>query len=241
MPEVHDAPRNHVEFFAEAVLNKRKTREMGRPVHDEREFVRIKFPGDKHRVLVAPAGEYHRRDAEGNKICYKDEYPKHYEMFKAGRTFIGDGTPLSELPFLTEAKRADLRALNIHTAEDLAGLEGTPLTRVGIGARALKDQAAAYIAKAGGSADVTRLAAENAGLKTQMEQMQAQMAELMQRTAPVASGVSGEIGVSEEPPNYADWADEDLKAYIARHTGARPRGNPSHETLVAMAESITEG
>ena len=64
------------------------------------------------------------------------------------------GTPLSELTFLSQGKRLELKALNIHTAEALASLDGGPLKMLGIGGREMKNQAAAYLAKAAGNADV---------------------------------------------------------------------------------------
>jgi hypothetical protein len=223
----------HVEFFSNPVENKAKSAQEGRPIFEDAEFVRIKFRGDKNRILVAPAQDTHVRDRDTNRwLTYAESYPKHYDAFKQGQEFIGDGTPISELPFLTEAKRSELRALNIHTAEALQGLEGTPLQKLNMGGRALKDQATAWLTKASDGALESRLAGENAALKEQMALMQAQIAELVggKKTAPVAASTSP----------FADMTVADLKAFLEDRNGTKPRGNPSKATLVAMCEAVIE-
>lgn len=233
----------HIEFFMEAIESPAKTRLEGRPIFEDKEFVRVKFPGDNKRVHVAPAHEGYRRDPETNEwVSYAQDYPRHYERFKQGLSQATEGTPISELPFLMESKRAELRALNIHTAEQLASLDGSFLTRLGMGGRALKDQAAAYIARASGGALEARLAAENADLKDQMGLLQAQMRELMETVAAPQSGPMIERHEDDAPATsiFAEWATDDLKAFIKDRTGAAPRGNPGHDTLVRMASEIVE-
>ncbi|MCU0905633.1 MAG: hypothetical protein MUE83_17460, partial [Tabrizicola sp.] len=48
-----------VEFFMKPVENKAKSKEAGRPIFEDREMVRIAFPGDSKREHVAPAHEMH--------------------------------------------------------------------------------------------------------------------------------------------------------------------------------------
>lgn len=224
----------HVEFFAEAIENPAKTRSEGRPIYEDNEFVKIKFPGDQKRVHVAPANERYRRDPGTNGwLTYIDDFPKHYERFKQGLEQSVIGTPLSELPFLTESKRAELRALNIHTAEQLSGLDGAPLGRLGMGGRGLKDQATAYLEHASDTALETRLAGENAALREQMASLQAQMAEVLSLKPAVKTAAT----TSTTSP-FDDYQDEDIKAFIKDRSGSAPRGNPSHETLVRMADDI---
>lgn len=222
----------HVTFFADAVQNPAKSKEQGRPIFEDKEFVRIKFPGDRNRELVAPADQPSLRNPEDNTwLTYIDRFPAHYDAFKKGQEFFGEGTPIDEAPFLTVAQRAELKANNIHTIEAMAGCPDNNLSKLGMQARSWKSQSVAYLAKASGSAVETRMAAENAELREQMEAMRRQIAEMAQdRKSP---------GVEPEPVSGADfdtWSDEDLKAYIKDTTGAGPRGNPSHDTLVRLAE-----
>lgn len=239
------APRLHVEFFTEAVENPRKTREKNRPFFEDKEFVRIRFPGDKNRILVAPAAEAAVRDpATNERLSYIDRYPEHYKAFKENQTYQGDGTPLSELPFLTEAKRAELRAFNIHDAETLAALDGAPLQKLGMSARSLKDQAAVYLEKAQGGAAESRLLAENGALRQQMEAMQRQLAALQaaasgpgaQQVAETVPEPAPDSNTDATPDNFEGMTAAALKAFIKERTGAAPRGKPSRATLVRMAE-----
>jgi hypothetical protein len=48
------------------------------------------------------------------------------------------------------------------------------------------------------------------------------------------------IPAAESPSSFEAMADDDLKSFIADKTGSRPRGQPSHETLVRMAKELVE-
>ncbi len=236
-------PSLHVEFFTDAVENKSKTKAEGRPIYEDREFIRIKFPGDKQRVHVAPANEGYRRDPNTNEwVTYAQEFPKHYQAFKDNVEYHGEGTPLAEVPFLTDSKRKELRALNIYTAETLAGLDGAQLEKLGMGGRELKNQATAWLDKASGSADITRLAAENAGLTEQLAQLQEQVKALAGGAMPPAPAVEDAPKAEAVDTEAFDGMDDaDIKAFIKERTGAAPRGNPSRETLVTMATEVVNG
>lgn len=169
----------HVEFFADAVEDKSVSTKKGRPVFKDVEKVRILFPGDTKRVLVAYATELCMKGEDGEWMDYRSAYPDHYAMFKKthGKSSVA-GTPLSEATFLTMAQRKMLSAQNVMTVEQLASLDGPQLRTLGMNARKLKDQATAYLESANTSADSTRLAAENAEMKEQLAALQAQMAEM---------------------------------------------------------------
>lgn len=230
----------HIEFFSQAVEDPQASAKEGRPIFRDAEFVRIKHVGDKNRVNIHPADDPAHRHPETNRwVSYAEKYPQHYEAFKKGRAFIGEGTPLSEVPWLTEAKRAELRAANILTLESLANLEGTPLVKaLGMGGRALKEQAQAWLDQAKGSSDVTRLAAENADLRQQMEFLKKQMDEITAET-PATRTPAKPKGIDPEARAAFEGMDAGtLKAFIRDRTGETPRGNPAHETLVQMAAEI---
>lgn len=222
-----DTSHLHITFFVQALENPAKSKEQGRPIYDDVELVRIRFAGDPKRELVAPAHQAYRYDRGAERrVTYAEDFARHYEAFKDGKQDLGEGTPISELPFLTESKRSELRALNVHTAEQLAALDGTPLQRIGMGGRALKEQAVAYIEVAKGSAKDTRFAAENAELREQIAAMQEQIAAMM-------AGIK--VAVPDQD-KFEGWPDDELRAFIKQKTGTAPRGQPSHDTLVRMAE-----
>jgi hypothetical protein len=224
----------HIEFKNVAVENLAKSAKEGRPIFDQQEQVHIKFVGDTRKELVAPAHEKCIRDPATNQwVSYAQLYHRHYDAFKSGEAAIGDGTPIAELPFLTEARRAELRALHVHTAEALAQLEGPNLSRLGMYGRQLKDQAQTYIQKAKDSALETRLSAENASLRAQLEALGAQVAAMQPHAAPPQPAPEDEM---EAASVFENWDDPALKAFIKDRTGITPRGQPGHATLVRLAE-----
>lgn len=226
----------HIEFKNVAVENRAKSLKEGRPIFDQQEQVHIKFVGDTRKELVAPAHEKCIRDPATNHwVSYAQLYHRHYEAFKSGEAAIGEGTPISELPFLTEARRAELRALHIHTAEALAQLEGPNLSRLGMFGRELKEQAKAYIDRAKETALESRLSAENAALRAQLDALSAQVQAMRTPSAPLATPAESEVE-DPTPSVFSGWDDAALKAFIKERSGTAPRGQPLHETLVRLAE-----
>lgn len=211
--------------------NEAKSKAAGRPIFDDLEIVEIRFGANKQTVAVFPAHEVSgwvdNSDGTREEQTYAMRYPDQYRKFKNNEAQTISGTPLSELPFLTQAKRYELKALNIHTAEALAALDGAPLKTLGMGGRELKNQAMAYLENAAGSADVTKMAGEIESLKETVRQLLAQQ----------------KPGQPEptESTEYDGWSDADLKSYIEHETGSKPRGNPSHATLVGMVKELATG
>lgn len=223
----------HVEFFMDSKYNKRKSAEQGRPVYDDIEKVRIRIAGDPKSTLIAPAKSTSavRDPVTNERLTYAQLHHGPYEAFKRNEEYRGTGTPLSELSFVTVAKRKELEALNIFTAEALAQLDGANLQRLGMGGRELKTQAEAWLSKAMGSADVTRLSAENEALKARLDAMEAMM--------------NGNPNVPQEekagdPPAspFADWDDDTIRTWIVEQGGDNPHHKCSHDTLVAKADEL---
>lgn len=222
------APVLNARFFVHTWPDPVKSREAGRPIYDELECVEVTSPGDKLMKKVFPAHSIWRKEPDEfgmvEPVTYAMRFPDQYRAFKDGRTQTMAGTPLEELPFLAQSKRFELKALGVHTAEQLASLDGHPLKQLGPGGREMKNQAQAFIDKAAETADVTKLAAENEGLRQQLEALQ-------------AGRISGQHEAPEVSP-FADFDDEALKEWIKDATGKRPVGNPSHATLIRMADEI---
>lgn len=219
-----------VTFRADKVKNEAKSVEAGRPIYDDIELCEVRTAGDRETVKVFPAHAFHQwiRNEEGEQeqITYAQRWSEQYRRFKERRAQIQEGTPLSELPFLTEAQRSTLKALNVHTAETLAAIDGPRLKTLGMGGREWKNQAQAYIDNASGSANVTAMAAK-------IEMLQQQIAALS--AAPVQPAPVAPAESPAATDDFDAYSDDDLKDYIASQVGARPRGNPNRDTLLRMA------
>lgn len=238
----HETMRIHVEFFMGTIEDPGASEREGRKIFKDQEMVRIRWVGDNKRELEAPAHSMSAREGS-TWLTYAERFPAQYEAFKRNATYIGPGTPIDEAPFLSNAEKMELKALNIFTIDALSDLTSKALNALGIGGREKMTKAKAWLENAAGSADVTRMAAENAQMREQMERMQKQMDELMRKGAAPAAPVHVEpeqadpdddADVSNSP--FASWDDPTIKAYIKDKTGNMPRGNPSHETLVRMAD-----
>ncbi len=217
-------------FKTHIVKNDARTKAEGRPIYDDMEIVEVRFAGDRNKVSVFPANSIcgQAQDDEGNSmhITYAQRWPDQYKRFKAKEQQIASGTPLDELPFLSQAKRAELRGLSIYTAEALAAVDGQPLKNLGQGGREWKNQAQAYLDRAAGSADVTGMAKEIADLKLLVSELRADK--------PVEAP-------TESLSQFEAWEDNQIKDWIEQQINERPRGNPSHATLVKRADEIALG
>lgn len=213
-------------FRTIAQKNEAKTKLAGRPIYEDLEVVEVRFPGNRQTVSVFPAhaeaGWVVNEQGDQVKQTYAERWPEQYRRFKAKQAQVKEGTPIEELPFLTQAKRSELKALSIYTAEALASLDGQELKNLGQGGRELKNQAQAYIDNASDSSIVTRLAAENELLKQRLSALETV-------GAPAPSG-----------DTFDAMTDADLKTYIKDRTGAAPRGTPAHSTLVEMARDASQ-
>lgn len=155
-----------------AIEQKGKSQKAGRPIFDDIEVVELRIPGTKD-YSVHPATEFcgwvvDEETGEQVRLTYAEKYARQYKQFKERQHQTMSGTPLDYLPFLTEGKRAELRALSIYTLEMLAELDGQPLKNLGIGGRDLKNKAVEYLASSDHSATVMRQKLEIEALQAQL-------------------------------------------------------------------------
>ncbi|QQO30735.1 hypothetical protein JJC00_18800 [Bradyrhizobium diazoefficiens] len=224
-----------VTFTNNPVLNEPASQKAGRPIFDDMEVCEIRFPGDTKCWAVFPAHEAEPNATRegGYVITYAEHYNAQYLQFKNQSQQTVAGTPLSEAPFLTEAKRRELRALNIHTVEALAALDGAHLKTLGMGGREWKNQAQAYLDRAGSSADVTGMAAKIALLEERLAIAEATAAGVKRATpAPAAAGDEGGTEKSLE-----ECSDDELRSFITAQ-GGKAAHNAGRAKLIEIATKL---
>lgn len=160
----------YVEFFREPVMNQGKSREAGRAVYEERDFVRIHVPGDKTTVCVEPMHEM-------NMFRFRVRYDK----WKAGQTEAVTGTPLNALPGMTPSKVEEYKFFKIITVEQLAEANDQ-LGQKFMSFQSDKSRAKAFLEVAKGNAPIEKMNAELAKRDDEIETLKAQMAAIMANT-----------------------------------------------------------
>jgi hypothetical protein len=207
------------------VLNEAKTAKEGRPIYDDVEVVEIRAPGSRD-VKVFPAQAFSNWQIDPftglqRPVTYAERFKSQYNQFKEHAAQTMSGTPLQFAPFLTEGRRAELRALNIYTVEALAQVDGQELKNLGYGGRDMKNQAEAYLAKAATAAPDMQLKIENEALRARNAVLEEDRTILMAK--------------AKVEQQFEDMPIEQLREYIVAHTGRPLQGNPSQKTLVRMA------
>lgn len=124
-----------VTFFTDKKLLGEKSRAAGRPIYEDREYVRIQIKGQDKQVVV-----------EEVKQSHKEKYPFAYHAFVSKKPAPVIGTPIEQLNGVGPSQAHNLRGLNLRTVEDLAGVtDENTLSAIGMGARDLVKKAKAWI------------------------------------------------------------------------------------------------
>ncbi|HLI66318.1 MAG TPA: hypothetical protein VKU90_08120 [Caulobacteraceae bacterium] len=173
-------------FKTEAVHLPFRSKEAGRPIYEDREFVEILIPGDRRSMPVEPVNDEH-----------KARWPKEYEAFRAGQEAPLEGTPLADWPNsrLTRARAEELAYFNIRTVEHLAAVNDAQLANLGMGARELRQAARTFLDVARtGAGPLERLVAENLTLKDETERLGRDLAQANARLAALTTKETADAG-----------------------------------------------
>jgi hypothetical protein len=210
----HHPTKNNLKSIAE-----------GRPIFDDMEVCEIRFPGSRSvSVFPATAVSHWNEDkltGEQTSVTYAERFSRQYRQFKEHTQQTKSGTPLAHVPFLTEARRAELRALNIYTVEALAHVDGQELKNLGHAGRDLKNKALEFIEEA-------KTHAPNLATEAELEALRARNAILEEDIKMAKEKMQAE-------DKFDDMTLEQLREYITRNTGHAPQGTPNRKTLVRMA------
>ncbi len=160
-------------FYRDKLENGFKSSQAGHAVYDDVEMVEIIIPGQMQSIATSRVKPEH-----------KQRWPNQYAAFLAGLTPSVEGSPLEEWPPLSPAQVANLKVVNVHTVEQLAAVNDGDLDKIGMGARALRDKAAAWLDNAKGGEALSKTLADNERLKAELETLRTnhdQLAQVVQR------------------------------------------------------------
>ena len=243
------------DFYNGTIRNDTESAKAGRPIFDDVEMVRIRWAGNTKNEFHAPASD--RSDRPVVDPATNDKYwPKWkdhpdfidaYEAFKKGQAIASNGTPLEEWPTLSAAKRAELKAINIMTVDQLANLDAGGLKRLGIEGPKLKEQAKAYLDRAAGAAVDARHAAEREEMQRQIDELKAMMQGGGEAVSPVKvarakakAAVADDADVSNSP--FFGMDDESIRLWCkeADPSGEQPHHRLGHAGLVQFATTLND-
>lgn len=156
----------YVEFFRKPVLQPGKSREAGRAVYEEVDYVRIHVPGDKSSVIERPVSQQ-------DEFRFADRYAK----WKAGQEEAVTGTPLSALPGMSPSKVEEYKFFKLVTVEQLAEANDN------LGAKFMsfqqdKQRAKAFLEVAKNNAPIERMNEELAKRDAELEELRAMVTTL---------------------------------------------------------------
>jgi hypothetical protein len=220
-------------FRHHAMPNPARSKQEGRLICDDMEVCDIRFAGSRAMsTFPATAISHWINDPENpysgeqTPVTYAERFKRQYQQFKGQTQQTKAGTPLTHVPFLTEARRAELRALNIYTVEALASVDGQELKNLGANGRELKNQAMTYM-------DESRVAAPNKAMQSELEEMRARNVVLEEDAKALRERLDAEDKDGES--TFDGMSLDQLRDYIKQATGHMPLGAMNRKTLVRMA------
>lgn len=135
---VHGSDREcFVEFRKHPVYHEVDSQHHGRAIFHDVDYITIIFPGDKTKKVDRPVDE---RD--------KQRFPEQWRQFEQTGVVSQVGTPLEEWGPITKSQALELKALSIHTVEQLASLGDSLLGF--LGAREYREAARKWLERVDG-------------------------------------------------------------------------------------------
>lgn len=156
-----------VKFFRRPRRDEEKSREQGRPIYVETDYIQIMQPGNKDSIVERPA-----RSAD------KQRFARHWQAYESRTgSETMEGTPLEEWPAISRSQVEELKFFNVHTLEQLVGMSDSNAQGI-MGINLLKERAKKFLEVAEDSAAAEQLLEqqrENEQLRATLAEMQARL------------------------------------------------------------------
>ena len=178
--------RLYVEFSRKPRLHPGRSREEGRAIYEEVDYVRIHVPGDKSSVVERPVSE---QDA----YRFADRYAK----WKAGQSEAVTGTPLSSLPTMSPSKIEEYKFFKIVTVEQLAEANDN-LGAKFMSFNADKQRAQAFLQVAANNAPIEKMNTELQKRDMEIENLRTMVEALQANAKPAKRNVAPQVAEATE-------------------------------------------
>lgn len=203
-----DAPRPpYVVFETRAVEDRTASLESGHYVPKDIDYAIVTPAGTRDR-LEKPVEDWFLSLEEGVKQDripseWLDAYRRKYDAFKNAREDPESGTSIRDWSALSPAQSRLLLDIGIRTIEDVAAMTEEACGRFGMGARAIRAKAQAWLDSSSNTgkvaAEIEALRQRNTELETRDEERQRKMEELSQRLQALEASRDANSMQPEEP------------------------------------------
>ena len=161
-----------VTFYTESIEAPYESEQAGHPVFKDVPYVHILFPGDRTKEVKRPV----KMKGDESSPSDMERWPRQWQAFQAQAQEVANGLPITEWAPISKSQALALKAMHIHTVEQLAEVPDHALTW--LGAREMQEKARTWLSQAKDGAEALRLKAENDALRQDIEQLKKQFAEL---------------------------------------------------------------
>lgn len=227
-------------FYYDGKLNQAKTTLQGHPVYDPVIYFLTESLDGLTKTVKEATKEHIQR-------C-----PKEWMAFQKTQKKV-EGFPLEKWPGITRPQYLNLKACDIHSLEDLAGVPMSQLQSMGQEGRILKEQAIAYFAVAKDAAVVQKQAKRIVELESEIQILRNQVSEI-QRAADARMSAIPSMPVMPQPAYAPLTIDTEAlkeslkKELLAAMVGSKPkavsakkRGRPKKVvTEISTEETVNE-
>lgn len=155
-------------FYLKAVRQGFQSEKEGREIFADQEFIEILIAGDNTRRIDREVKEED-----------KTRFSAQYQAFKNQQAVVHEGTPLESWAAVSAATVLNLKAMNVHTVEQLSAVSDGLLTRLGTGAQTLRDKAKTFLKTAEDNK-------HSMFLQSELEKRDAQIADLQRQIKEIA-------------------------------------------------------
>lgn len=192
-------------FYLREVQNKARSKVEGRICFDQKEYVEIFVPGEKHLRPNRPVTE-----------ADKKRWPVAYGKFQQTREETLDGTPVEQWPYLNRAQVAEMKANGILTVEAIADTPDGLLDRLGRNGRDIQKRAKQFLQPQ--SDTEKELRGQVVALEGQVREKEMHVDNLIQRLEAMERQVDALARKSDEPETIDSSAPQPAEKPPARRS-----------------------
>lgn len=197
------------------------TAAQGRPIFVQQERVQIIQPGNPSSpVLMVTDNERQR-------------WPDQYAAFVKGEQVSVHGTPIEQWAYLPRNAVLELKAIDLHTIEQIAGLPDSAIHKIGMAGRNIRDMAKAYLDDADAQAITSTAIARAERAELRVATLEKQVEELR----PMMDRMHAELMAMKNAPSaldsYVPGQHDPMQAHNLPQIAAAPQAVSSLDALAA--------